>query len=220
MQKSQSAPRAAHSLEFFNGQILYRSLNGHGEEAKFVSPATVAAAFRNLPIDSGWLPPGVVRCGETPIGNFAVLFIPPQTHTLNFEGRKRPLLLNLPAFVFFGSHKSFYVWSTKLKEFQPKAQLYNAPLPNVFGDGLICWGQNRPPKASAATIAKAWELFIKSPFTDHAADHKCRTHDHDVRRLLVKIAGAKRRFPLQELISFARLDTTIDELLGGNVIAQ
>src|SRR4051812_43471952 len=65
------------SLEFFNEQILYRArTNGAGEIYKFLSLATVTAAFRNAPVDSGWIPPGVIRCGSTTVGAFAVLFLP------------------------------------------------------------------------------------------------------------------------------------------------
>lgn len=213
--RSDAAARAPHSLEFYNGQILYRSQNGNGEEARFLSPSAVCAAFRNAPIDSGWLAPGVIRCGATPSGEFAVLFVPPQKHSIVIAGRKRSLDVNLPAFVFFGYHNSFYVWSIKEKEFRAGAEVFRAPLPNVFAEGSICWGENRPPKAGAATITNAWSLFISSPFTDHAADLKSKSHERDVRQLLISLGGSP--FPLTDLVSQRRkIDGAINSILGGS----
>lgn len=199
--------RGNHSLEFFNGQILYRASNEVGESYKFLSLGAVIAAFRDAPIDSGWIPPGVIRCGGTATGDFAVLVVPAGIHQLSVQAmrgaRYHDFRVPLPAFAFFGKGKRFKVWALKESEPSPNALLFRAPLPNVFGDGGICWGTNSPPRASAATIRQAWELFITSGFNDHAAGDKSRSHKADVRGLLHSLKG-KRVFPLADLVSTAR----------------
>jgi E2/UBC family protein D len=226
--RNENAPAAAappirglHSLEFFDGQILFRSRNGAGEQFKFLNPAAVAAAFKKAPIDSGWLPPGVVRCGHTPIGDFAVLYVPARLTRIEIEGRKRPLDLHLPAFVFLGIGRSFYVWTTVGRELNPKERIHVAPLPNVFGDGRICWGANKPPRASAATIGQTWNLFITSPFSDHANNDKARGYETDVRPLLVSLARSRRKFPERILIARREsFDHAITQIIGGTNIAD
>lgn len=211
--------RGTHSLEFFNGQILFRSTNGNGEKIKFLNPAAVAAAFQKAPIDSGWLPPGVVRCGHSARGDFAVLYVPAQRTRIEIEARKRALDVHLPAFVFFGIGPSFYVWTTTQATLTPHAELYTAPLPNVFGDGRICWGNNRPPRASATSIAETWSLFITSPFSDHAANQKARTYERDVRPLLVNLARTKKPFPARLLFPRREtLDHAVTQIIGGHQI--
>jgi len=212
--------RGERSLEFFNGQFLLVTRNGASEQFKFLSPEVVAAAFRNGPVDSGWLPPAVVRCGSTVQGDFAVLFIPARVHQLTIVTGKVERIVSLsvplPSMLFFGIAKSFYVWAMKESQFKPTAQLFRCPTPNVFSNGSICWGSNRPPRASSATIAKAWDLFITSAFSDHAAEGKSRSHPKDVRGLLAKLRN-KKKFPLAELMNAGgTAKTIIDNSIGGS----
>lgn len=211
--------RGERSLEFFNGQFLLVSRNGASENFKFLSPAAVAAAFRNAPSDSGWLPPGVVRCGSSVQGDFAVLFIPARVHQLAIEagrkGRLATLAVPLPSLVFFGMAKAFHIWAMKETAFNSTARLFRCPTPNVFESGLVCWGNNKPPRAGGATIAKAWDLFITSAFSSHAANEKSRSHREDVRGLLMTLRG-KRKFPLAELVGAGgTAQAIIDRAIGG-----
>ena len=113
--------------------------NGGGLIYKFLSPAAVAAAFRNTPIDSGWLAPGVVRCGTTPKGEFAVLAVPSGVHQIELEtsrGKTKRIKVPLPPLVFVGHASAYYLWAVKTAS-DVKAPLFHAPLPNVFNNGSI-----------------------------------------------------------------------------------
>ena len=225
--KSASAPllNPDYSLMFFNGQFVWRSRTARGDAYKFVSPAAVLQAFKDEPVDTGWLAPNVMRCGGSARGDFAVLSIPARRHALNVEQTKGggvvALDVWLPSLVFFGHGAQYFVWAIKSAEAQPTSALYHAPLPNVFASGGICWGQNSAPRASAATITQAWELFITSPFNGHAAGGKSATKAHaaDVRTLLRQVARSRRKFPTGELVAARSygntLDGTINGLLGG-----
>lgn len=210
---------------FFNGQPVWHTRRNGREHYKFVSMAAVIQAFRNAPVDSGWLPSGVVRCGGTAKGDFAVLFIPARRHTLSIESsrgaRLHELTLWLPSLVFFGIGAEYHVWALKEDSLEPRAALHHAPLSNVFTDGRICWGENSPPKASSSTISQAWDLFIKSPFNEHAASGKSRTCNRDVRVLLRRVARSRKRFPLSELVAaggygIGSLEATINGMIGGD----
>jgi PRTRC genetic system protein B len=209
--------KGSRSLEFFNGQLVLCSRNGAGEQFKFMSPQAVAAAFRNMPFDSGWLSPGVVRCGSTSQGDFALLFIPASVHKIEVEGsrssRVQSLRVPLPAFLFYGHGKEFRLWATNDLAPAPTSPIFHAPLPNVFENGGICWGDNKPPRPNASTIRAAFDLFISSPFSSHAANGKSRSHQSDVRPLLRSLHG-KKTFPGGELLPLHQSAQFIDRLFG------
>src|SRR5512136_2489207 len=73
------------ALVFAGGQYLFRWREHDAVQSKFISPASVRAAFSAEPIDTGWLPPNVRRWGTGASGDWAVLSIPPMRHQLVFE---------------------------------------------------------------------------------------------------------------------------------------
>jgi hypothetical protein len=195
-------------LLLFEGQYLlhYReeSVAGTGvtakaEKFKFISPEAVRLAFSNSPLDSGWLGTGIYRWGAVREGNWLVKFIPPKAdYRLELRlpqttGQPTPELsllveVALPGLIFVGLGQTYYLWTIKETEFSPQAHLYAAPLPNLYPDGKICWGQNRPPPVSAQTIETAWQLFISSEFTDHLVQGKSKSFSQDVRLQLLALA--------------------------------
>lgn len=211
--------RGERSLEFFNGQLLLITRKDASEQFKFLSPAAVTAAFRNAPVDSGWLPPEVIRCGGSVHGDFAAMFIPAQVHHLEIEAltgkRMLTVAVPLPSLVFFGIGKDFRVWAIKDSQFRSAAQLFHCPTPNVFDNGGICWGGNQTPRVTASTIAKVWATFIGSPFSGHAANGKTRSHKTDVRGLLFELAG-KKKFPAKQLVVAGRgtIDQAVRRAIG------
>jgi hypothetical protein len=80
----------------------------------------------------------------------------------------------MPALVFFGIGKTYYVWAMKGDRFDPKGQLWNAPCANVNDLGLICWGSN-PHLDAAMGFDQMWKLFWEAPFSgDHEAGANMR----------------------------------------------
>jgi hypothetical protein len=195
-------------LLLFEGQYLlhYREENATGTEAragaekfKFISPEAVRLAFSNSPLDSGWLGKGIYRWGAVREGNWLVKFIPPKAdYQLELRlpqttGQTTPELSSLvevalPGLILVGLGQTYYLWAIKETEFSPQAHLYAAPLPNLYPDGKICWGQNQPPPASAQSIETAWQLFISSEFTDHLIQGKSKSFPQDVRLQLMALA--------------------------------
>ncbi len=134
-------------------------------------------------------------------------FIPPRKHRLHLLGENadEPQVITspLPALVFAGVHTTYYVWALKSDHCNPSAPLFQVPLPNVYPDGHICFGTNRPPEASAQTLKEAWLLFIKSPFNQDMAAGRSEEYPHDVRRQLLALAKAKAsRYPVEDLMPY------------------
>jgi hypothetical protein len=196
-------PQFDPTLIFRAGQyhVKMQDQNGSVYE-KIVSPAAVREAFTNEVIDSGWLPQEVRRYGICRFGEWFLAFLPPARYEIPLEsdeeGAERgvvKIIAPLPGLIFFGCLTKYFVWAVKTEAFDPKAEVYHAPLPNVGMDspkeppGLICYGYHQPLKCRAATFMKAWQLFMETPFNNHTADGKSRKFPEDVRLMLRELAA-------------------------------
>lgn len=203
------------------GQPAWYSREGRSENVKFVSWASSREAFKAGAVDSGWLPPGVVRAGATSRGDFAVMIIPAGRHDLPVERQKgtgiETLRVKLPALAFFGVGKTYFAWALKDPAAAGGAALFKAPLPNVFDGGRICWGSNTPPQATGQNVAQAWALFLNAPFNGHAASGKAKGHKGDVRPLLRGLARSGEAFPNDLLLTDdkATLGDAVEREIGG-----
>lgn len=207
---------------------------------KFISPAAVQQAFSQIPLDSDWLYPGVVRCGWERGGEaWAALFIEAGCHNLRLKlpppvpRAKRRLArfgatgemvlveqVALPPLLLVGRGRDYRLFALGTTvSFNPKATLYLAPLPNVYPDGRICWGNIQPPLAqpTATGIGQAWQQFIGSDFTDHLANHKSLIYSQDVRySLLLQVAA----YPLTDLVKYRRNSFSQEEVTATDFINQ
>ncbi|NES98404.1 MAG: hypothetical protein F6K32_25150, partial [Desertifilum sp. SIO1I2] len=83
----------------------------------------------------------------------------------------------------------------------PNTPLYAAPLPNVYPDGAICFGEAHPPSCTALQIRQAWEIFWKSNFSDHLVQNKSKRYPQDVLQQLIQVAN-KKRYSVKDLVPF------------------
>jgi hypothetical protein len=203
------------------GLMLHYRTASKGVAVKPLALEAVRAAFSRLPVDSGWLPPEVQRCGLTEHGPFAIAAFPAGRYRLQLllpeKKQARRIELPLPPMVMMGRDREYMAWAL-LDVFGPEARLAHAPLPNVhggFGAGLaICWGANTPPTATPAGIVEAWRLFVRTPFNDHLVAGKSRAHSEDVRLALVA-ATASEYYPLDDLVPLGMtLSQAIKRFLG------
>ena len=193
------------ALLFTRGQyILYRR-EGAGFACKGISAETLRSAFVQEPVDSGWLPEGVIRWGSGLLGTFMVKFIPPGKQRIHLAAQTAPRTIEppLPALIFAGVNRTYYVWAHKGRTCDPSAQLFHAPFPNVYPDGHICFGNNRPPEVGWKTFNEAWQLFLTSPFNGDMAGSKSRAEPADVRHQLIALdKDQARRYPVQDLTPY------------------
>jgi hypothetical protein len=197
------------ALLFTRGQYILYYRRGAELICKGLAAEHLRAAFIEEPVDSGWLPEGVVRCGSGPAGTFFVKFIPPGKHRLHLstENPAEPLIIAppLPALMFAGVNSTYYVWALQSDHYDPSAPLFHAPFPNIYPDGHVCFGSNRPPEISAQTLEEAWRLFIESPFNQDMAGGKSQEHSQDVRRQLLAQACAEASgYPVEDLVPYVK----------------
>jgi hypothetical protein len=231
------APRSLLDLEAeilcFRGQYLLHWEEGGVDHHKLLSAAALQAAFSGQPVDSGWLPSGIVRCGEGTQGRFAVKWVPPGRHTLSVDwvleageegsrsARRQDLSVPLPGMVFLGVGGTYYVWASNEGSFNPASGVFAAPLPNVYPDGRVCWGSNVPPVASPAAMEDVWRLFIGSPFNADLSAGKSKQFPNDIRGMLARVAMQEESYPLGDLVQRSSyverptLGSVVDEAIAG-----
>ncbi len=197
------------ALLFTRGQYVLYYHSGEELICKGLSAQTLRAAFVEEPVDSGWLPQGVVRWGSGPAGTFIVKYIPPGKQQLHFSTQNpaEPLIIApvLPALVFAGVQSTYYVWALPTASYSGQAPLCHAPFPNVYPDGHICFGSNRPPGISWQTVDEAWQLFVASSYNADMVQGKSQTFPDDVRRQLVAVASLEAsHYPQDDLKPYIR----------------
>ncbi len=249
------AQATRHILYLLEGQYLYQSQAEDGPISyKFLSAQSVRLAFSQEPVDSGWLSPAVCRWGYSQGGQWAVMFIPPARYSLQLSGhvpypdakgngleplQNGPVAMEreghgeppaspvpLPGLVMAAAGQNYYLWAVKAREFSPQLPVYQAPLPNVYHDGRICWGTNRVATATAQNLPAAWQLFISSPFNLHLAQGKSKRFSENILPQLNRLAGAgSKTYPARDLVPLQSgwdhraawtVDRRVERLIAGS----
>ncbi len=189
--------------------IFKRKTPQGGVTSKFLQEPAVAAAFSHKQMDSGWLPDGIVRVGTGKKGPWYVYAVGPRNVSITIKeprARKKgsspkqgTVTIPIPTTVLVQMGKESFLFALKTPAFDPKAQVYEAPFPNVHSNGVICWGTNAKPKADPWKAKETWERFFQSPFNSDLANHKSKKHPDSVIPLLRSLDG-KRKYPLSDLV--------------------
>lgn len=168
----------------------------------------VARALNVFGTSTGLLPEGVLFVQTAATGPVRIgFYLPPARHTIRFDGeRRKPITIPLPGFVFVGHGSEFYIWATPERPADEHAELYHAPLPNIYEDGRICVGSVKFPSTGIETIRACAKLFFESNFSYHLVGDRQHTIQF-LRRL-----NGKRQYPIQTL----EPATTIGAVLKGS----
>jgi hypothetical protein len=115
-----------------------------------------------------------------------------------------PIALTIPmmGLVFMLCGDSCYVWATNFKIFNAEAPIYHVPLPNIYGDGRICMGNENSFSSQLEGIeklAEAWQMFMNAPFSNHLVNDKSTSHPQDIRLKLLQLQKSNR-YPIADLV--------------------
>ena len=213
------------ALFFLEGHYQLNWRMGSVERTKFLSPAQIRRAFSTRDtFDSGWLETFVLRFAQEkkthkilsvlPVGRRKIFITDPrpvnerETEDESTDDSILEIEIPLPTLLLLGSGQSYYLWATLNKTVNQKAKICAAPFPNLDSSGGICFGRNTAPECRLDTIEKVWRLILESPFNNHQAANRCRTHEDDARKLLLALDG-KKTFPKNALI---KTQHTVSEL--------
>lgn len=213
------------ALFFLEGHYQLNWRMGSVERTKFLSPAQIGRAFSTRDtFDSGWLETFVLRFAQEkkthkilsvlPVGRRKIFITDPrpvnerETEDESTDDSILEIEIPLPTLLLLGSGQSYYLWATLDKTVNQKSKICAAPFPNLDSSGGICFGKNTAPECRLDTIEKVWRLILDSPFNNHQAANRCRTHEDDARKLLLALDG-KKTFPKNALI---KTQHTVSEL--------
>lgn len=164
------------------------------------------------------LPPGIRYYGSSPGGEWFLQLRPAGRVSLWLQEDGQPggqlIHVALPTLLFYGCRNMYACWAIKDEELTEETRLYQAPLPNVAPDGVICFGFQQPPIASLSMVERAWEVFITSPFNTHHGEDKSVRFPKNVQHHLASLARRRRRrYPLEDLQPLKGGGFTLRDLL-------
>jgi hypothetical protein len=194
----------------------------NGTTEYVVSAEDVATALSaKVAFTTGILTPNTICVLSEGARRTVVEYRSTQKTVLWLEGADNPLRIPLPGLLMIrsttaGQNPDYRIYAVTERPLSFDAPLYRAPLPNINGDGSVCWGtvtKVRQEALKSNDLAEDWAQLLGTPFGNHSVHGKCRSHDLDVRRLYVELEKRKARvYPKKELVPEKR---TLANILGG-----
>lgn len=209
-------------IQVFEHHTLLTRREGRGVTTYPVNPDEIARLFANIPVGSGLLGANTLATGWIGGHQYFVHYYPacPQVDLLVDVGGVRTLRVPTPPLIWYGHGTEYRVFAvrTPREELTAKTELYQAPFPNTYSTGRICWGSSdQRPVASEATMATVLRLFLSgSAFNTHVANGKSKRHAANVTILWNELQAQRANvYPLDdlELVPW-KLGTVIDGLRG------
>jgi len=208
-------------LEFYSYGVLLKKREGSSLSEYAVDPAQVATALAaKVSFDSGLLIGDTLLIRTSGVRQTVVEFRKSQKTGLFLEGSDAPLRVPLLPLLLIRSttdnrNPQYQLFAAKKRPASLDTELYNAPLPNIFSDGGICWGTVHTISDEAlagCSLAADWGILLGSPFGDHACANKSKSHRSDIRQQLIELEQRKVRvYPKSDLISTGR---TLAQVIG------
>lgn len=158
--------------------------------------------------ETGLLSPNTIYLSERGGMRIVAEYREPQMTGVWMDGSETAVRVPLPGLLLIrtvkGGQPDYRLFAVKERPADLKAQLFHAPLPNVYGNGGICWGSVARPVGDAlesTTLAKDWNYLLGTRFSDHGVNGKSKTNRDDIRKKLIALEkrGVKR-YPLSDLI--------------------
>lgn len=211
--------RPTATILIVDGQLYYQTHNEGGTNTKAISYRDVRSAFSGVDFDTGWLHYSVRRTGENAQGPWYISLQEPEMQKINLGGDCRVIEVPLPPALFAGFGNHHYVWAlpdhTVINE---GTELFYMPLPNVYGDGKICWGQNERPSSSAEHALGGWKMFLSAEFGTSLIEDKSKAHPRSVRQQLIDISKqGLKQYPMEDLVplGYPRLGRWAEQCIKG-----
>ena len=197
-------------LSFYSYGMMLRKTDGERTTEYAVDPGQVALALAaKVTFDTGLLSGNTLLVRQDGVKKIIVEYRPAQKTGLYFEGAETPLRVPLPGLVLIrvtteDKAPQYSVFAAKRRPDTFDTPLFQAPIPNVFASGNICWGTVQRVSDGAlrsASLADDWTMLLGSSFGDHAVGGKSKREPHDIRKLLIDLeAKQARRYPTGDLI--------------------
>lgn len=201
-------------LSFYSFGALLRKRTKNGVVEYPVDPSEIGENLApKIALNTGILDPNTVLVHQVGSRRLVVGFRPPQWSGLFVDGTDEPLRVPLPGLLMIrlvkdATQPSYRVYAIKTRPRTLQARLYNAPLPNVYADGGICWGNVKRVSAEAVrspSLQADWAMLLGSRFNDHVVDGKSSKYPEDIRKLFIALEqGGRKVYPITDLVGASR----------------
>jgi len=193
-------------LSFYSYGVLLRKQTEHGQTEYPVNSAQLAEALAaRIRFSSGILSENTLLIQQEGVKKLIIEYRPAQMSGIWIEGLDEALRVPLPPLLLIASRNEgwrFHIYAVKRRPASLNEPLYHAPLPNVFSEGGICWGNLSLPEVVNSDLKPLWTAFLGSSFGSHSASGKSRSHPDDVRKKLLALSDKKmKRYPLRDLVA-------------------
>ena len=186
-----------------------------------VDPAQIATALAaRVTYDTGLLTGDTLLVRYTGVNQVVVEYRKPGKTGLYLEGSDAPLRIPLPGLVLIrataeGRSPAYHLYAVKKRPETLAAPMFQAPLPNVFSTGSICWGTVEVVSEAAlagASLVEDWTRLLGSRFGDHGVSGKSKACRDDIRRQWIALEQRNARvYPKSDLIEARK---TLGQVLG------
>ena len=191
-------------IDFYSESIVMQDLLKNGGQYRFVSAHDIAKTLASqLPTSSGLLPLNSLWWANTKSGPLVALWVEPGMRWLALETHptKPPQRFNipLPGLIFIcRPGRPPHVYAAGKRPEGPRAQVFKAPLTNVYEDGRSCPGTNNYP----VNLGEVPDSFLRSFFTAEVnLGNRSKKHPDDITKMWGELDKKKAQtYPLTDLV--------------------
>jgi hypothetical protein len=205
------------TLSFYSYGILLRKPTENGAYVEYPVDATQVAQTlaAKVNFNTGIMAEDVLLVQKEGLRETVISYRKGQKTGIWLEGSSQPLRVPLPPLILIrsmnGTKPSYALFAVKKRPTSLDVPLFNAPLPNVYNSGSICWGNIRLNVELGSALSADWALLLGSPFGNHSVGGKSRQFHSDIRQQLLTLAQANKRvYPKKDLIP---VDKSLRQLL-------
>lgn len=155
--------------------LLSKFKQGRESEQYIVDPAEMAAALAGINLNSGLLPRETLFWSKLNGQERLGVYIAPGIWPVTVRGEAGAWRVPLPGLIFVGHEYDYSVWAVVERPTAHNTPLYMAPCPNVHPEG-VCRGNAPFPRAGAATIWQAVDVFFSSRFNRDLSNQKSKAY--------------------------------------------
>ena len=184
-----------------------------------VDPEQIATTLAaTMEFTTGFIPDDIIYHKQVGTKQTVVGYRKQQKTGLWLDDRDDPIRVPLPHMILVRtttgeSNPDYKLFACAKRPDALSDELYQAPLPNVFNRGGICWGTvSRGTSFKSMSLANDWESLLGSSFGNHAVSGKSKKYRSDIRKMLLELHENQRRrvYPRFDLIP---TQTTLAKLL-------
>lgn len=210
------------TLRFYEFGIVRDQMLSNGVFTRtLVDPAHVADALSaKKKFSTGLIAPNVIYVAEAGVRRTLVEYRPRQKTAIFLEDSEEAVVVPFPELILIrtttsGGSPEYHIFAVKERPTTLEIELFNAPFPNIFSDGRICWGSVQQVSGTALQqphLAEDWKVLLGTKFNNHSTGHKSRHYPMDIRQRYFELEKRQARVWAKSDLVSARI--TLAKVLG------